>query len=99
GGDGANWTDALNWSNDVVPGPNDAVIINLPGTFTVNLPSVAATQVFSLTLGNATNSSPTLSLPTNGNRVLKVGALTVNGASKLDLNDNDLIVDYSGTSP
>ena len=32
GGDGLNWTNALNWSGDAVPGAANTVIINLPGT-------------------------------------------------------------------
>src|SRR5205814_2340447 len=35
----------------------------------------------------------------DGNRVLVVTALSIGPNAKLDLNDNDLIVDYSGASP
>jgi len=31
GGDGALWTDPLNWSDDTLPGPNDSVVIPDPG--------------------------------------------------------------------
>jgi hypothetical protein len=35
----------------------------------------------------------------NGNRYLQTASLSIVGSGKLDLNDNDLIVDYSGATP
>ena len=35
GGDGTLWFDPLNWSNDVMPGPEDDVVISVPGDVTV----------------------------------------------------------------
>jgi hypothetical protein len=32
GGDGTSWHDPLNWSNDVLPGPDDDVVIDVPGS-------------------------------------------------------------------
>src|SRR5262249_51912912 len=37
-------------------------------------------------------------MSTNGSRVLVTKSLTATGTSKLDLNDNDAIVDYSGAT-
>ncbi|CAN5641156.1 hypothetical protein BH09PLA1_BH09PLA1_09920 [soil metagenome] len=37
------------------------------------------------------------SLASGGNKVLVVGALTIGG--QLDLNDNDMVIDYTGASP
>jgi hypothetical protein len=54
------------------------VVIDKPGTFTVNLAGTT-TQVHSLTLGNASNSSPTLSLTSGGTRLLNVTSLAING--------------------
>jgi hypothetical protein len=98
GGDGANWNNAANWSNDTIPGTNDSVVIRPTGSPTITITN-ANTRVFSLTMGNTTTSSPTLALAPDGNKLLQVGALTINGNSKLDLNDNDMIVDYTGSSP
>jgi hypothetical protein len=98
GGDAANWNDAANWSNDTVPGTNDSVVIRPNGSPTITITN-ANTRVFSLTLGNTTTSSPTLALAPGGNKLLQLTALTINGNSKLDLNDNDMIVDYTGASP
>ncbi len=64
---GGNWNDAANWSANVVPGTNDNVIINLPGTVTINGPMAC----FGLTIGSSSN-APTL---TGG------GTITLHGPS------------------
>ena len=97
-GDGTSWDDPANWSNSVLPDADDDVVINSSGEFTVSLSS-PVTHVRSLTLGDTAESSPSLVLTGNGGHVLKVTGLSINGSSRLDLNDNDLILDYSGTSP
>src|SRR5262249_36967151 len=97
-GDGVNWSDAGNWSNNALPTVADDVVIDKPGAFTVELAG-ATTRVHSLTLGNALISSPTLSLTGGGDRLLVTGSITLNGTSRLDLHDNDLLVDYTGASP
>jgi hypothetical protein len=38
-------------------------------------------------------------MSTNGGRVLVTKALTIAGAGKLNLNDNDMLIDYTGASP
>jgi hypothetical protein len=35
GGDGTSWHDPLNWSNDILPGPDDDVVIDVPGSQTI----------------------------------------------------------------
>jgi hypothetical protein len=40
-----------------------------------------------------------LNLAANGNLVLRTSWLSISSNSKLDLNDNDLIVDYTGATP
>ncbi len=37
GGDGVTWGDPLNWSNDLVPGANDDVTLDVPGDLVVEL--------------------------------------------------------------
>jgi hypothetical protein len=34
-GDGTSWSDPTNWSTGLVPGPNDDVVINVPGNKTI----------------------------------------------------------------
>ena len=91
------WNTPGNWTNNVVPGPIDDVLIQTPGSFTVNV-SNAVTTVNTLTLGNNSGSNPTLLIGANGNRVFVTDGLAINGSARFDLNDNDLIVDYSGPS-
>jgi hypothetical protein len=40
-----------------------------------------------------------LSAASNGSRILRTSTLSIDGTSKLNLNDNDLILDYAGTTP
>ena len=46
--------------------------------------------------GNATVATLSLSGGANGNHVVRTGALAISDDSTLNLNDNDLIIDYSG---
>src|SRR5437763_1669909 len=39
GGDGQQWLDRFNWSNDTLPGSGDDVVIDVPGDITVRLSS------------------------------------------------------------
>jgi hypothetical protein len=45
------------------------------------------------------DSGATVNMPANGNRVLVVKSIALSGTAKLDLFDNDLMVDYTGASP
>ncbi|MBC8108626.1 MAG: hypothetical protein H7Z14_18730, partial [Anaerolineae bacterium] len=163
-GDGVNWNQGTNWTNNAVPGAGDAVTVNVGSNPTITVAgaqsvlsvnssealnitgslSVAQASTFNspVTLtggtftgngnatftggltwnggtmtgsGNATipigatfsltgagvsyTSRPlvingTGSLATGGNKVLVVNSLTIGG--QLDLNDNDLVIDYTG---
>jgi hypothetical protein len=62
------------------------------GTARVMLPS--AQDFASLSLPNGS----TLELATGGDKLLKATSLSMSGNGKLDLNDNDFILDYSGAS-
>jgi len=86
---GGNWSTASNWSPSGAPTAADSVVIT--GT-SVNL-SASAT-VARLTI----DGGATLTVAQNGARVLRTGPITIGGTSKLNLNDNDLIVDYTGAS-
>jgi len=86
-GSGGNWSNASNWSPAGVPGAGDHVAID---GRSVSLGSGATVAGLALTGG------ATLSVTANGNRVLRTANLSIGGTSTLNLNDNDLILDYSG---
>jgi hypothetical protein len=86
-GSGGNWSAAANWSPSGVPTAGDVVTISGKS---VNL--AASTRVGGLNLlGGAT-----LTLGANGARVLRATSLSISPNSKLNLNDNSLIIDYGG---
>jgi hypothetical protein len=88
GGDGVNWTNPLNWSNDALPGPADDVTINagattiLLGSGTNSIQSLQSSSAL-----NLTGATLTVSGTTNvTNTVSVTGAfatLMVNGASEV----------------
>jgi hypothetical protein len=89
GPSGGNWSSASNWSPSGVPTSSDYVLISGKS---VNL--AASATVRELTLADGAS----LAVAPNGNRVLRISALSLSANSRLDLNDNDLIVDYTGAS-
>ena len=89
-GSGGNWSNANNWSPPGIPGADDHVAIDGKS---VNLASSATVAGLALTGG------ATLSVSSNGARVLRTGSLSVGSTSTLDLKDNDLVLDYSSISP
>jgi hypothetical protein len=168
-GDGVSWTNAANWSNNVIPGPADDVIISIAANPNIVLSSGAqsirsmtcaenlsitggslsiaqpSTTSASLTLGGGTlagagslsltggssfwtsggmsgsgafivNAAATFNLSgagakistkplqingvatvnSGGNQVVVLNSLAMGGAARFDLNDNDLILDYTG---
>jgi hypothetical protein len=90
GSNGGNWSTASNWSPSGAPTAGDSVFII---DNSVNL-SASAT-VASLTLSGGAK----LSIAQNGARILRTGQITIADNSKLDLKDNDLVVDYTDVSP
>jgi hypothetical protein len=70
-----------------VPTAGDHVAIN---GVSVNLGGSATVASVTL-IGGAT-----FSVAANGSRVLRTSALSISDSSKLNLNDNDMIIDYSG---
>jgi hypothetical protein len=87
---GGNWSTASNWSPSGVPTASHAIYI---AGKSVNLSASATFASLTLTGGAS------LAVAANGNRVLRTNALNIDMQSKLDLKDNDLIVDYTGASP
>jgi hypothetical protein len=87
---GGNWSTASNWSPNGAPSAGDFASITGKS---VNLSSSAT--VASLTLSGGAS----LMVSQNGSRVLRTSALAIGLGSKLDLKDNDLVVDYTGASP
>src|SRR4029453_448799 len=86
-----NWWDG---SSTGVPGAADTAAITLPGNYTVTMPNANVT-VGGLTLGGSSGGAQKLALPANGNLLLKTGPLTITTQGLLDLNDNDLMIDYA----
>jgi hypothetical protein len=78
------------------------------GTTTINITGgVESTTITATAQFNSTMNLGALSIgaggvanmPANGNRVLVTNALSINPTGKLDLFDNDMIVEYSGGTP
>jgi hypothetical protein len=89
-GSGGNWSNASNWSPSGVPAASDQVSI---AGKSVTLGGSATVAGLTLTGGAR------LTVAQNGGRALRTAGLTIDATSKLDLKDNDLLVDYTGASP
>ena len=95
--DGGNGGDTLNinagtYNFDADASPATAALtVNVAAPATVNF---NATQHL-----DGLNVAGSAAVSAGGNKVLMTRALSVTGAGKLDLRDNDLVVDYSGVSP
>jgi probable HAF family extracellular repeat protein len=87
---GGNWSTATNWSPSGVPGASDQVTLSAKA---VNLSANATFATLTLTGGASLTVAP------NGSRVLRTSNLWIDGNSKLNLNDNQLILDYGAVSP
>jgi hypothetical protein len=87
---GGNWSTSANWSPSGVPAASDLVTISGKS---INLSASAVVSGLTL-IGGAS-----LTVAANGNGVLRAGTLSISGDSKLDLKDNDLILDYTAASP
>jgi hypothetical protein len=95
--------------NDVISVQNtgtalDVVVQNGTGSDTVNVNTLDAGNVnvrFDSTMNLAAlniGAGGLAKMSAGGNRVLVTSALNIDAAGKLDLNDNDMILEYSGAS-
>jgi hypothetical protein len=87
---GGNWSTAGNWNPSGAPTASDHVVLD--GAVSVNLGGSATFASVTL-IGGAT-----LNVTTNGSRVLRTSSLGISADSRLNLNDNDLILDYTGST-
>ena len=85
GGDGVSWSDAINWSGDVLPGASDDVTINVGGTATITLASGTQT-INSLSCdealvisGGSLDIAAASSITAGGSLTLSGGTLTGGG--------------------
>jgi hypothetical protein len=86
------------------PGAAPVVVLNSEGPDTVNV-NTDNTDTAAVEFGSTMDlaalnigAGGLATMTANGNRLLATGALSVNPAGKLDLFDNDLLVDYTGPS-
>ncbi|MCQ9374374.1 filamentous hemagglutinin N-terminal domain-containing protein [Methyloversatilis sp. XJ19-13] len=92
------WTDAANWTGDVLPGVNDLVFITLAGGSNVVLNAIPTVTVAGLTIGNANSLTLTggvLNAPTT---VQPGGTLNLNGGN-LNFGNallNNGVLNYAG---
>jgi hypothetical protein len=92
---GGDWSDASNWATGTVPGPNDDVFIDAPGTYTVTLSS-GDTVVNSITTDHPISLTGG-TLDVDGRLQLTDTVLTLDGGTLIDA-----IVEarsVSGTAP
>ncbi|MBP6194115.1 MAG: hypothetical protein KA451_06900, partial [Methyloversatilis sp.] len=78
------WTDAANWTGDLLPGVNDLVFITLAGGADVMLNAIPITTVAGLTIGNAN------SLTLTGGSLNVSDRTTVQSGGTLNLNGGNL---------
>jgi hypothetical protein len=95
---GSTGNDTMNINGGTYAFNEDAQLATPNLTVNVNAGSVAfnATQHLAV-LNVATAASATM--PPNGNRYLQIKNLSLTGAARLDLNDNDLLIEYPSSSP
>src|SRR5207247_2960416 len=91
GCDCVSWIDASNCAPHSLPGAANDVIISVAGAPTILVN--ANVSIGNLQLGES------LRLSAGAGAVLRLGSLTIEAGGSIDLNDNEMIVDYAGASP
>jgi hypothetical protein len=76
-------------------GGNDAVNVNTDALGSAALRFTATQRIGPLSIGPGGMAT----LSPGGNQVLTASSLLITGTGRLDLSDNDMILDYSGASP
>ncbi len=74
---------------------NDTVNVNADNVGSAALRFIATQRIGAMSIGSGGSASVT----PGGNKVLTASSLSIPGTGRLDLTDNDMIVDYSGASP
>jgi hypothetical protein len=90
GGGDPNWSTALNWDDDAIPGASDDVII---GNFTTTVDASFTNNILSLTIGGTTSGTVTLGT----NLTILSGGLTINSNGTFDGNNNTVTIGGSFT--
>jgi autotransporter-associated beta strand protein len=97
------WAGSISGTGGIEKVGSGTLVLNGANSYTGN--TTATNGV--LVLGSSLTSSPSFNIASgaaatiavNGSNVLSVSTLTIDPAAQLDVNDNDAIVNYSGTSP
>lgn len=75
---GGNWGDMNNWSPNLVPGSADTVLIDLAGTYTVNVD--VSVLIFDMTIGGGTGVQTVVA---DNQPIMLTGDLTINPSGEL----------------
>jgi hypothetical protein len=78
---------------------NSSAAVNVSGTLRVLSSGTVSYSNGTLSVGTLDVAGGRVILPTGSNRVLQAKSLVMSGLGKLDLNDNDMIINYDGASP
>jgi hypothetical protein len=78
---------------------NSTAAVNVSGTLRVFTSGTVSYSNGTLSVGTLDVAGGRVTLPTGSHRVLQARQLILSGLGKLDLNDNDMIIDYDGASP
>jgi hypothetical protein len=87
---GGDWFNPVNWSPAGVPTVGDAVLISDSAVGLSNSVSIGELYL---------TGAATVTVTHHGNHVLRTTTLSIGGSAMLNLNDNALILDYSGDTP
>jgi hypothetical protein len=78
---------------------NSSAAVNVSGTLRVLSTGTVSYSNGTLSVGTLDVAGGRVTLPTGSSRVLQAKQLMISGLGKLDLNDNDMIINYDGASP
>jgi hypothetical protein len=95
-GDGIHWTDSSNWAGNSLPTVNDDVNINVAASNPTIIVD-GAQSVRTISANETLRIAGSLDI-TGTNQVARVTSLLFDTGGTLDLRDNDLIIDYTGSS-